>query len=194
MIVAFDASILVYLLDENAAAPLDPDTNQPVTACRERLNHLVATLARNNGKIVVPTPALAEVLVKAGSAGPGWLRLLSGSKHFRIAGFDQRAAVECAARQAERKVGAARNPGSPRWKPKFDDQIVAIATNENATIIYSDDSDIAGLAAGRFQVIGIAALPLPPEKAQADLPFDEPAPLTEPELEPPAADPDDEQA
>lgn len=39
-------------------------------------------------------------------------------------------------------------------------------------MIYSDDEDIAKLAEGRFGVVKIAAIPLPPESAQGKLPFE----------------------
>jgi hypothetical protein len=111
--------------------------------------HLLESLQQQNAKIVIPTPALAEVLVRAAKGGPEFLRILSSSKHFRIAPFDERAAVEFAARQAER-----------------------IAAVESATTIYSDDEDIAKLAEGRLGVIKIAEIPLPPETAQRKLPFE----------------------
>jgi hypothetical protein len=77
--------------------------------------------------------------------GPELLRILSSSRHFRIAPFDERAAVEFAARQAERIAASERAPAATRTKAKFDDQIVAIAV-EGATTIYSDDEDISKLA------------------------------------------------
>jgi hypothetical protein len=109
--------------------------------------------------------------VRAAKGGPEFHRILSSSKHFRIAAFDERAAVEFAARQAERIAGG-RAPAAPRAKAKFDDQIVAIVAVEGATTIYSDDEDIQKLAEGRFEVIKIAAIPLPPEAAQGKLPFE----------------------
>ena len=168
MIVAIDASILLYLIDDAVPAPIDPATNAPVADCRARVKHLVTTLGRGNGKIIIPTPALAEVLIRAGEAGPEWLRLLNASRHFRIVPFDQRAAVECAALGARRLAGSGAAT-TPRWKAKFDEQIVAIAAVERATSIYSDDTDIARLVAEGITVIGIAALPLPPLDAQLDL-------------------------
>ena len=84
-------------------AAADPATGKPVDRCRERVTHLLETLQQENAKIVIPTPALAEVLVRAAKGGPEFLRILSSSKHFRIAPFDERAAVEFAARQAERR-------------------------------------------------------------------------------------------
>lgn len=73
---------------------------------------------------------------------------------------------------AERIAGGGRAAATIRAKAKFDDQIVAIAAVEGATAIYSGDADIAKLAEGRFEVIRIAALPLPPDAAQSILPFD----------------------
>lgn len=172
MNVAFDATVLVYLLDERANPPVDVRTGTPVDRCPERVRALIDSLSHQNAKIVIPTPALAEVLVKAQSAAPEWLRILNASKHFRIASFDERAAIEFAATQASRKRLS--GSGVPRQKAKFDDQIVAIATVERAEIIYSDDEDIRRLAGGRFEVIGVADLPLPPEDAQTVLPLPDP--------------------
>jgi predicted nucleic acid-binding protein len=183
LIVVFDASIIVYVIDDRAKPPVDRANFKPVDRCRERVSHLLQFLQEQNAKIVIPTPALAEVLVKAAKGGPEYLRIWSTSRHFRIAAFDQRAAVEFAARQAERIAGGGRPPAATRAKAKFDDQIVAIAAVEGATMIYSDDEDIAKLAAGRFEVITISALPLPPQSAQGRLPF-EPGDRGDPETEP----------
>ena len=172
MIVAFDASILIYVIDEQAKPPLDPLTSKPIDRCHERVTHLLETLQQQSTKIVIPTPALGEVLVRAAKGGPELLRILSSSRHFRIAPFDERAAVEFAARQAERIAASERAPAATRTKAKFDDQIVAIAAVEGATTIYSDDEDIAKLAQGRFEVVKIGAIPLPPESAQGKLPFE----------------------
>ena len=172
MIVAFDASILIYVIDDQAKPPVDPATGKAVDRCHERVAHLLANLQEQNAKIIIPTPALAEVLVRAAKGGPAFLQILGSSRHFRIAGFDERAAVEFAARQAERIAGGGRTPAATRAKAKFDDQIVAIAAVEGAARIYSDDGDIAKLAEGRFEVINIAAIPLPSEAAQGALPFE----------------------
>ena len=169
MTAAFDASVLIYVFDEGAKPPLDPSTGKPVTRCKNRVDYLIDTLQRDSQTIVVPTPALAEVLVYAQEGAPERLRIMNASKHFRVTPFDERAAVEFAAVQAAR--GASKKAGVSRSKVKFDDQIVAIAAVAGATIIYSDDPDIKRLAAGRMEVKGIADLPLPPENAQTLLPL-----------------------
>jgi hypothetical protein len=135
----------------------------------ERVDYLITSLQRERAKIIVPTPSLAEVLVRAEQAGPEYLRIFGSSRYFRIVAFDERAAVEFAARQAERKAAGVKSSPQTRAKAKFDDQIVSIAAVESATIIYSDDPDIKKLAGSRFDVIGIAALPLPPEKPDPPL-------------------------
>jgi predicted nucleic acid-binding protein len=179
LIVAFDTSVLVYFFDAQAKAPIDASTGAPVSNCKERIEFLIETLQRNNAKIVIPTPALGELLVKGREAAPKWLEILHRSRHFRIAGFDERAAIEFAAVQRERVASGQKNDGATRAKAKFDDQIVAIAAVESATIIYSDDPHIKKRAGSRFEVIGIAELPLAPGDDQYDLPLD-------PKKEPPA--------
>ena len=169
MIVAFDASILVYLFDREAASPLGKKSGQPVERCWDRLQHLIATLSRDKAKIIIPTPSLAEALVWAQEGAPERLRILKGSRHFRIVPFDERAAVEYAATQAGRHAAGTKPPAATRAKAKFDDQIVAVATVEGVSVIYSDDADIVKLAGSRFSVFGIEDLPLPPEDAQMDI-------------------------
>jgi predicted nucleic acid-binding protein len=169
VIVAFDASVLVYLLDENARAP-QGENGEPIEHCQTRVSHLIAELQRAKAKIIVPAPALAEVLVYGGAAAPDWLSILNTSRHIRISPFDERAAIEYSV--LERARVAAPRSGKPRAKAKFDEQIVAIARVEGATTIYSDDSDIRKLWGDGGQVAGIADLPLPPQDRQIAMQFD----------------------
>jgi hypothetical protein len=71
VIVAFDATVLIYIIDENASPPNDPATGQPVRNCKERLDHLLFTLQKENAKIIIPTPALGEVLCQGAASCPG---------------------------------------------------------------------------------------------------------------------------
>ncbi|AWX93203.1 hypothetical protein DPM13_08805 [Paracoccus mutanolyticus] len=83
----------------------------------DRVNHLIAEIAANSGKIVT-TPALAEVLVMAGEAAPEWLNIIGKSKHFVVADFDVRAAIEHAAQMSD----APRPLAQGKQKAKFDYQ------------------------------------------------------------------------
>lgn len=160
MIVVMDTSVLIFLLEKDANAPNDPDTGQPVTQCYERVNHLISELAEQPAKIIIPTPALGEILVKGGGAAPDWLDTLTKSKHFSVAAFDTLAAVEYAALQAARGKP---NP-EPKTKMKFDDQIIAIARVAGANIIYSSDEGLAKKVGAGLSVIAVHDLPMPPEE------------------------------
>ncbi|MGC1408397.1 MAG: hypothetical protein WA864_05570 [Acetobacteraceae bacterium] len=98
-----------------------------------------------------------------------------GHGFFISAGYDERAAVETAARLAHvfpRARAADLEAQVSRHRIKFDWQIVAVAAVEGATAVYSDDPDVVKLArdAG-MEAFRLADLPLPPEEAQTALPF-----------------------
>jgi hypothetical protein len=170
--VVFDATTLLLLLSPEVPAPIDPTTQRRLEHAKERVNFLVQELEKSRTKIIIPTPALSEILVRAGSAGPSYLDRFSSSGAFRIAPFDQRAAVEVAAMtQAPIAAGNKRGGIEGPWaKIKYDRQIVAIAKVEGARTIYSDDNGMRALAiqAG-ISVIRITELPLPPDVAQRRL-------------------------
>lgn len=171
MIAAIDASVLLLMFDPDSGIPLGPD-GVPVEHCKERVDHLVDRLSKSGGHLLVPTPALSELLVGAGAAGQEWMTRLNNRRAIRIVPFDALAAVECAALARDR---ASRNSTAPRAKAKFDEQIVAIAKLHGAVEIYSDDSDIRKLASPDITVVGIAELPLPPAAAQGSLGLEMPA-------------------
>ena len=170
--VVFDTSILLLVIDPNARPPIDPTTAKPIEKAAERIEHLISVLTNAKEKIIIPTPVLSEVLVYAGDAMSKYLETLNSQAVFRIANFDQKAAIEAAIamRDAIDRGGLridADNPDATRTKIKFDRQIVAIARAEGAVAIYSDDNDMieyakrAGLHAYRT-----TDLDLPPEDPQ----------------------------
>jgi hypothetical protein len=55
LIVAFDASILIYVIDEQAKPPIDFVTCKPVDRCHERVMGLLESLQQQNAKIIIPT-------------------------------------------------------------------------------------------------------------------------------------------
>ena len=104
------------------------------------------------------------------------LALISKQSVFRVVSFDERAAIETAARLAHvfpRARAADLEAQISRHRIKFDWQIVAVAAIEAATTVYSDDPGVVKLArdAG-MQAYRLADLALPPENPQAALPFD----------------------
>lgn len=166
MPVVFDASFLIPLLDPKIKGDGKVDA---------RLMFLVQSLDKARKTIIIPTPALCEVLIGASDAVPQYLDIISRSARFKIAPFGTRAAVEAAAAHRDALRAGDKKEGVPSWlKVKFDRQIVAIAKIERADTIYSNDEDIGRFSArDGLQVITLEDLPAPPEKPQRELPFDD---------------------
>ncbi|CCV04481.1 conserved hypothetical protein [Mesorhizobium metallidurans STM 2683] len=170
--VVIDATTLLLMLRPDTPVPRGPN-GVPIDRPKDRIDYLVQQLDKAKAKIVIPTPALGEALVKAGAAATQQIiDHLQRYSVFSIEPFDTRAAIEVAAMSREAMGSGNKRGGSgATWaKVKYDRQIVAIAKVNGATTIYSDDGDIATLGKrAKINVIGLAELPLPPQKAQLDL-------------------------
>lgn len=167
--ILLDATAFALLVSPGAKPPMDPVTDQPVTRASDRFSWLEAEIQRNKDTIVIPTPALAEVLVGLENDAPAILQRISRSSWFKIADFDTRAAVEVAAmtrdaiRAGDKKAGS-----TSSWqKVKIDRQIIAIARVMSVSQIYSDDDGVAKFAGQiGLPVIRSWELPLPPDEIQ----------------------------
>lgn len=158
--VVFDATVLIDLFHPRT----HPDH-------KAKLEHLIAELQRKRTKILIPTPAFAEFLARAGKARDEYHRRLSASSAFKLGSFDSRAAMECALMlDVALSSGDKRTNGKTWAKAKFDWQIVAISKVGNAKIIYSDDGDIARIGARLgLSVIKTDDLPFPDSARQHKL-------------------------
>jgi len=157
--VLFDASFALLIWR--------PDVPASVGQAKERVAHLVNELHQKQERILIPTPVLTELLVRAGAAGPQYLQELTKSARFRIAPYDTRAAVEVAAviRDALGKKSKKAGSRSSWAKVKFDWQIAAIGRVEQAHTIYTDDGDLGKFARKMgMTVVTLADLPVPPSK------------------------------
>jgi hypothetical protein len=173
--VVIDATMLMLLVRPEVGAPLDEATGLPVAHVQQRIAHFVEQQEKDKSRIGIPTPALSEVLVRAGAAAVPILEKIKEFSVFEILPFDELSAIEMALMTKAALDGGDKRGGSTEvWaKVKFDRQIIAIARVHQASAIYSDDGRLRN-AAG---VIGLAAfgigdLELPPEKAQHELPFE----------------------
>lgn len=166
-----DSTTLLYFFEPEASAPSNPETGKLVTDAGPRIEHLIKRLEKKNEVIVIPTPVLSEILVHAGDAGGEYLETLNKTSCFRVAPFDQLAAVELAAMTRDALSAGDLRAGTDatRAKLKFDRQIIAIARTQNQSTVYSDDGDIATLASPLgLEVIPIYKLPEPPA-SQSDI-------------------------
>lgn len=170
--ILLDATAFSLLVNVDAKAPDDPATGLPVSDAGKRFKFLRSQIEKSGNTILIPTPALAEVLVSIEDAAPAVIDLLNRSARFRIADFDQRAAVELAAMTRDALRAGDKKQGSPEsWqKVKIDRQIIAIARINQVDQIYSDDKGVKHFA----ELLGIKVvqtweMPLPTEDVQGKL-------------------------
>lgn len=168
-----DATVLTLLLNELADSPPDPLTGKPVERTRDRINFLIATLQKQKQKIIIPTPVLAEVLVRSGKGGLQYVDRLQKAAVFEIRDFDRVAAIELAL-MTEAAIASTKGKKSgssePWQKVKLDRQIVAVCKVASVSTLYASDASLANFAkqAG-MQVLGVHELPLPPTEPQLSL-------------------------
>jgi hypothetical protein len=168
--ILFDCSVLCLTLYPQAGIPNDFRTKKPIDFAKERIDGLIASSEQSGEIILVPTPALSEVLVVVAPDVQKYLDELNNQACFKIVPFGERAAIEVALRtkaaikRANKKDGVA-----TAWdKVKYDRQIVAIAKVEGASIIYSTDRHIhAHAASWGIKVLNVSDLAVPAK--QSDL-------------------------
>jgi hypothetical protein len=164
MIVVLDATLLLPLIKASGPKGLSV-----------KFNHLLDTLDQRGDRVIVPAPAYSEVLVKAPGEIAAIFQKIEDAKRFQIEPFGKRAAIECAELIAKAwGTGGKKNFNSPWAKVKFDHQIVAIAKLCGADVVYSDDGDVKSLCAREnIKCLGTEDMPVPPAKAQSELPLDD---------------------
>jgi predicted nucleic acid-binding protein len=165
---------MICTIDANALILwASPKTNDVTLA---RLQLLLETVAKAGGAIILPTPAVAELLIRTDEGTAAWLQGLQRRNAVRVAPFDLRAAAECAFihRLAE-KAGGKRSGAKvsdPYQKIKVDRQIAAIAKVANSDLLVTGDDGL--IAVCKF--IGLATckvddLDAPASALQGRLPF-----------------------
>ena len=171
--VVLDASFVLLLIQPDAKAPIDPTTKTAVEKCKTRIEHLIAELGEAKTAVIVPAPALAEFLVRAGPAATGYLQELQNERAIRVEPFGQRAAIECALLiDGAKKAGKSTKPGDTWAKVKFDRQIIAIAKVVGAKTIYTNDANLAKVAGAN----GLRRLPEASAQTQSATPAPQPVP------------------
>lgn len=178
--VVFDATMLMLLIRPESGRPLDSN-GAPIEHVAERIAYFIEQQEKTKTKIGIPTPALSEVLVRAGVTAVQIVEKIKEFSIFEILPFDEISAIEVAL--VTRKIldsGDKRGGSNDVWnKIKYDRQIAAIARVRQASAIFTDDKGLRNAASKiDLAVCGIEDLPLPPAKAQSELPF----PPLEPEM------------
>jgi len=192
--VAFDNTILSLLIFPDAELRQGVE-GRKVEHARERVLGLVQKLEEAGDQVIVPAPALSELLVTEGVDIQDVLTTLRGSAFIRIESFDTRAAVELALRLRDARKAGDQREGLPITKTamKFDRQIVAIALVNAATVLYSDDEGVAKFAAGcGLPVKRVVDLPVPAWQGSFQFPEGAGSPAAEDTEDQPGAGSSDE--
>lgn len=148
MITVIDSTALAMLLNPETPPPLDPTTGKTTTEAKARIEQLCRQMEENGDVLIIPTPVLAEVLVRAGQEGAQMLEILQRQAFVRVKPFDQAAAIEYAIMTQEALAKGHKGGGhaQPWQRVKFDRQIISIARVCGADQIYSDDGDLINFA------------------------------------------------
>ncbi len=131
-------------------------------------------LDKVKGKLIIPTPALAEYLVHADQAGLDTVALLQKRASVTIANFDTAAAFETSQMDAAALGRGNKRDGAeePWQRVKIDRQVVAVAKVHGARLIVSDDEGVRKAAARQgIAVMSIDELHFPDDKRQSPLPI-----------------------
>ena len=169
--VVFDTTILISAIDPSAPAPVYHATNLPIERWDERVAYLLSELESSNERILLPTPVIAEFLVKAGPNRTQFINQFANSKHFDIGDFDIRAAIEISLLiDPDLTSLKPLDKNATKAKVKFDRQVLAIAKVGGADTLYTDDVSLKSFAERNgFRVILASDLLLPPDPPQGQL-------------------------
>jgi hypothetical protein len=135
--VVLDTTFLTWVFVPGAKHPKIADADK-------RVEYLLSDLSGRGDQIVIPTPALSELLIAVGKARNAIIKKITGDARFIVAPFDLRAAIELslmintAISKGDKKSGLK----APWTKVKFDRQIIAIAKVLRVSCVYSDDADV----------------------------------------------------
>ncbi|CAG0999849.1 hypothetical protein PLCT2_03006 [Planctomycetaceae bacterium] len=132
-----------------------------------RLDALFVEISRSKGRLILPTPVLAEFFVRSSATGASaWLAALQRKQAIKVAEFDVKAAAECAAihRRAV-DAGSKRHhvkPNEAYQKIKVDRQIAAIAiVNRSDAVITADGNLRTVCEANGLRVMSVQDLAIP---------------------------------
>lgn len=179
--VAFDNTMLSILLNPNGLLPLDKATGKPIEFAKIRADSVILALQKSRRKIILPTPALAELLTVIGPDAQQYVNTIARSRVFEIAAFDAKCASELALlNRGTFLSGDKKTKAEPYQKIKVDRQIIAICCANDVTELYTDDSNLAKRARLCGIVpLGIGDVPIPDSAKQMELRLEPHEPIPE---------------
>ena len=189
--VAFDNTLLSVLLNPDGGQVYEPGTTTPLNCAKERADSVVAHIEKARRKIILPSPACAELLTAIGPDAQQYLNVVGRSRVFEVGNFDARGAAELAL--LNRGVFADQdraNGNDTNQKRKVDRQIIAICKVYGVTELYTEDKGMANRARlCGISPVSLSEVPIPDAARQGKLGLEPHEELPEPENDgpPPAS-------
>lgn len=173
--IAVDATTLSIMLNPKARPPVDPATNLPVELARERLLGFIAQAEKDRRKLIIPTPATAELLTAIGPTSADYIRVINRKAVFEVRSFDEVAAVELAFLNRDIFGSLDQKNGLEPWqKMKVDRQIIAVAKVADCERIATEDDGLGNRARlCDIEPLKIIDLPIPDSSKQGALQFED---------------------
>ncbi len=191
--VAFDNTMLSVLLNPEGKPVYEPGSTTPLDYAKERADSVVALIEKARRKIILPSPACAELLTAIGPDAQQYLNVVGRSRVFEVGNFDARGAAELAL--LNRGVFADQdraNGNDTNQKRKVDRQIIAICKAYGVTELYTEDKGMANRARlCGITPVSLSEVPIPDTARQGKLELEPHEELPEPESDeqrPSAAD------
>jgi predicted nucleic acid-binding protein len=170
--VAFDNTFLTLLLNPAASVRPHPITGAITGHMEGRINSLIDSLTTRKELLVLPAPAIAEVMCMVRPAA-SVLEKIGAHQCIEPYPFDQKCAVTLAdfAQQHGPEMKKMRDKNEwARQRVKVDLQIVAVAVTYGADTLYTDDdSQTAFAELCGLKVLHTWDLPLDDKYRQIDL-------------------------
>lgn len=169
MTAAFDNTFLTLMLDRSSFVRPDPNTGIPTKYAHEKLMSLIDRLSKDRETLIIPAPAIAEVMCRV---RPAELVISELNRYSCIEPypFDQKCAVTlsdmmCGQSGRLKEINERHRIGKQRIK--VDLQIVAVAVTYGADVLYTDDDGQTAFAElFGLNVMHTWNLQISPERAQ----------------------------
>ena len=172
MTVAFDNTFLTLLLNPASPVRPHPKTGIATVHMKSRIDTLIDTLTTRRETLIIPTPAMAEVMCMVRPAALV-LSKLGSYRCIEPYPFDQKCAVTLSdlAHKHRPEIKKLKSAHDRAWQHvKVDMQIVAVAVTYGADALYTDDDGQASFAElCGLNIVRSWELPLDDKYNQADL-------------------------
>src|SRR3954462_516812 len=153
--IAIDATTLSVMLN--------PKSRLPVDYARERITGFIARAEKERRRLIIPAPAVAELLTAIGPTSADYIRVINRKAVFEVRAFDEVAAVELAFLNRDVFASLDKKNKLERWqKIKVDRQIIAIARVADCEQILTEDEALGNRARlCEIEPLRVADLPIP---------------------------------